>query len=168
MRHGKLFYRWVFYGVAAAFLLMVQGLVLSRLRLWGIHPFLPPIIVAIAAAQEEPREGLCAGAVFGLVCDLTLSPVVPCFYTLLCIGTAILTGLMAKHVIVPGFFCGLVCSVLAIVLNGLLHTMFLSARGVTDLAAAASITGRELLTTLPLMPLVYLLYRPIHRRFAAD
>ena len=50
MKHGSLFYRWLFYGLAAALCLIVQSLLLNRLRLWGIHPFLPPVLVAVAAA----------------------------------------------------------------------------------------------------------------------
>ena len=168
MRYGKTFYRWLFYALAAGACLMVQGLILDRLRLWGIHPFLPPVLVAVAAAREERQESLCAAAVFGLVCDLTMSPVIPCFYILTFAAAAFLTGLMAKHLIVPGFFCALAASVLAIVLNGAFHTLFLTYRGVGNFAASAAITGSELLLTLPLMPLVYLLYGPIHRRFQAD
>jgi rod shape-determining protein MreD len=168
MKHGSLFYRWVFYGAAAGLCLILQSLLLNRLRLWGIHPFLPPVLIAVAAAQEDRQEGLCAGAVFGLVCDLTLSPVVPCFYALTFALTAFLAGLMAKQLIVPGFFCGLCASILALVVNGAFHALFLTYRGIGNLSAAAAITGCELLLTAPLIPLVYLLFRPIHRRFQAE
>ena len=168
MRYGKLFYRWLFYGLAAGLCLIVQGMVLDRLRLWGIHPFLPPVLVAAAAAQEDRQESLCAAAVFGLICDLTMAPPAPCFYTATFAATAFLTGLMAKHLIVPGLFCALVASVLAFLLDGAAHTVVLTYRGVSDLSSAAAITGSELLLTLPLTPLIYLLYRPIHRRFQAD
>lgn len=168
MKQGSLFYRWLFYGLAAGLGLFLQGLVLNHLRVWGIHPFLPPVMVAVAAAQEDRQEGLCAAAVFGLICDLTASPVIPCFYILTFAVTAFLAGWIAKHLIVPGFFCALVTSVLALLVNGLFHTLFLTYQGLRDLSAAAAITGCELMLTLPLIPLVYLLFRPIHRRFLAD
>lgn len=168
MRYGKTFYRWLFYGLAAGLGLIVQGLVLNHLRLWGIHPFLPPVLTAVAAAQEERQEGLCAAAIFGLICDLTMSPVIPCFYILTFSATAFLAGLIAKRLIVPGFFCDVVCAVAGILVNGIFHALFLTYRGVGALGAAAAITGSELLLTLPLIPLVYLLYLPIHRRFQAD
>ncbi len=168
MKQGSLFYRWLFYGLAAVLGLVLQGLVLNRLRVWGIHPFLPPVLTAVAAAQEDRQEGLCAAAVFGLVCDLTLSPIIPCFYILTFALTAFLAGLIAKQLIVPGFFCAMAASVAALLLNGAFHTLILTSRGAGNLAAAAAITGGELLLTLPLIPLVYLLLRPIHRRFLAD
>ena len=126
------------------------------------------MLVAVAAAWEDRQESLCAAAVLGLLCALLFSPVVPCFYVLTFAAAAFLTGLISKHLIVPGFFCALVASAAAVALSGLLHALFLTFRGVADPAAAASILGRELVLTLPLVPLVYLLYRPIHRRFAAD
>jgi len=168
MKQGSLFYRWLFYGLAAGLCLLVQSLVLNRLRVWGIHPFLPPVLAAAAAAQEDRQEALCAGAVFGLICDLIMSPVIPCFYILTFAATAFLAGWIAKHMIVPGFFCAVVCSLLALLVNGLFHTLFLTYRGISDLPAAVAITGGELLLTLPLIPLVYLLFRPIHRRFLSE
>ena len=48
MKQGSLFYRWLFYGLAAVLGLVLQGLVLNRLRVWGIHPFLPPVLTAVA------------------------------------------------------------------------------------------------------------------------
>lgn len=168
MKYGSLFYRWLFYGLAAVLCLLLQGFVLSRLQVWGVHPFVPPVLIAVAAAQEDRQECLCAGAVFGLVCDLLLSPVVPCFYTVTFALTAFLAGLIAKQLLVPGFFCALASSLLALLLNGAFHALFLTYRGIHDLRSAALITGCELLLTLPLIPLVYLLFRPIHRRFRSE
>ncbi len=168
MKYGSLFYRWLFYGLAAGLCLLLQGILLSRIHVWGVHPFLPPVLVAVAAAQEDRQESLCAGAVFGLICDLTMSPIIPCFYTIVFSLSAFLAGLAAKQLIVPGFFCALATSVMTLLINGVFQILFLTYRGVNDLRSAAVIIGCELLLTLPLIPLVYLLFRPIHRRFQTD
>lgn len=168
MYQRKLLYRWLFYAAASFFLLALQHLALRRVQLWGVHPFLLPVLPAVAAVWEDRQESLCAAAVFGLLCDLLLSPPIPCFYVLLFSVTALLSGLIAAHLIVPGIFCALATSGLALLLNGLLQSLILSYRGVAGLSAAAIITGRELVATLPLVPLVYLVYRLIHRRFPAD
>ena len=168
MSQRNVFARWVFYAAAAALLLLVQALALNRLRVWGVHPFLPPMLVAVAASWEDRQESLCAAAVFGLLCDLTLTPPVPCFYTILFAAVALLTGLIAAHWIASAFFCAAVTSLAALALNGLFHMMILTYPGMSDLPPAALLLGREMLLTMPLLPLVYLLFRPIRRRFPAD
>lgn len=168
MNQRNIWYRWLFYGLAAGLFLLLQNLLLWRIRVWGIHPFLPPVLVAVAASWEERQEGICAAAVFGLLCDLTMTPPIPCFYLLTFIASAFFAGLVAKRWMLPGFFCAVVVSLAAIIINGVFQALLLSLRGIHDLGAAASITGRELLLTAPLIPFVYLLFRRIHRRFPAD
>lgn len=168
MNQRYVWYRWLFYGLGAALFLVLQALVLSRVRFWGVHPFLPPVLVAVAAAWEDRQEGICAAAVFGLLCDLTMTPPIPCFYMLTFLVIAFLSGLVAKRWILPGFFCALAVSVAAIVINGAAQALVLSFRGIHDPRAAVSIIGRELLLTAPLIPFVFLLFRRIHRRFPAD
>lgn len=168
MNQRNAFPRWLFYAGAAILLLLLQSLVLNRLRIWGVHPFLPPMMVAVAASWEDRQESLWAAAVFGVICDLTLHPPIPCFYTVLFTAAAFLSGLIAAHWIASVFFCAAVTSMVALLLDGAFHILILTYRGVSDLGAAALILGRELLLTLPLLPLVYFLFRPIHRRFPAD
>ena len=160
--------RWLLYGLGAALFLVLQNVLFWRIRVWGIHPFVPPILVAIAASWESRQEGICAAAVFGLLCDLTMTPPIPCFYLLTFSASAFLAGLVAKRWILPGFFCAVAVSLAAIIINGAFQTLLLSFRGIQDLHAAASITGRELLLTAPLILPVYLLFRRIHRHFPAD
>ena len=168
MNQKNLWYRWLFYSLGGILFLILQGLVLNRVRLWGVHPFLPPVLVAVAAAHEDRQESLCAAAVFGLLCDLTMQPPIPCFFVLTYVAAAFLAGLISTRWMQPGFFCALVASLAALLIGDGFHALILSVRGVNDLHAAAAITGRELALTLPLTPLVYLLFRRIHRRFPAD
>lgn len=168
MNQRNIWYRWLFYGLAACLFLLLQNLAFLRIRVWGIHPFIPPVLVAVAASWEDRQESLWAAAVFGVICDLTLHPPIPCFYTVLFTAAAFLSGLIAAHWIASVFFCAAVTSLVALLLDGAFHILILTYRGVSDLGAAALILGRELLLTLPLLPLVYFLFRPIHRRFPAD
>ncbi|MBQ2061542.1 MAG: rod shape-determining protein MreD [Oscillospiraceae bacterium] len=160
--------RWIFYALAAGWFLFLQGMLFNRLQVWGIHPFLPPVLAVIAAVWEDRQESLCAGAVFGLLCDLAMRPPIPCFYVLTFSAAAFFAGLIAKRWIQPGFFCALAVSLASLVLTGAFDALVFSVRGINDPAAAVSIMGRELLLTLPLIPLVYLLFRHIRRRFPAE
>lgn len=168
MKQGNLLYRWLFYGFAAAVLMAVQTLVLNGLRLWGVHPFLPPVLVGAVAACEDRQESLCAAAVFGLLCDLLLPAVVPCFYTLTFAATALLAGWISRRFMMPGFLCSLFSALLALLLHGVLYALFLSYSHTVLFSAAAGLIGKELILSLPLIVPVYLLLRPIHLRFPAE
>lgn len=168
MKQGNLFYRWLFYALAAAAWMAAQSLVLSGLRVWGVHPFLPPVLVGVIASCEDRQESLCAAAVFGLTCDLLMPAVIPCFYVLSFASAALLAGWIAKRLMIPGFLCSAVSAVAALLLNSLLYALFLSARHTVAASAATLLAFRELLLTLPLIPPVYFLLRPIHLRFRAE
>ena len=168
MKQGNLFYRWLFYALAAAVLMAAQSLLLNGLRLWGVHPFLPPVLVGAVAACEDRQESLCAAAVFGLLCDLLLPAVIPCFYTLTFAAAALPAGLLAKRLMMPGLLCSAVSALLALLLHGVLYALFLSYSHTVTFSAAAGLIGKELLVSLPLLLPVYLLLRPIHLRFRAE
>ena len=79
---SELILRWSVYGGAGLLVCLVQGLILQRLDLWGVMPFLYPALAAMVAVWEGavPRGAvyaLCLGA----LCDLALPGSVPCFYT---------------------------------------------------------------------------------------
>ena len=53
-------FKWSLYGAATLVLFLLQGLVLQRIELWGVFPFLFPVEVAILASYEGPLPGPCA------------------------------------------------------------------------------------------------------------
>ena len=42
--------KWVFYSLWTLLFLLAQQLVLPHIRLWGVHPFLLPVLAAVAAS----------------------------------------------------------------------------------------------------------------------
>ena len=63
MTRRMLTIKWVFYSLWTLLFLLVQQLVLPHIRVWGVHPFLLPVLSAVAASFEGKREG----PIFGLV-----------------------------------------------------------------------------------------------------
>ena len=141
MNQRDMFFKWLYYAGAVLLLVLVQSLVLNRISVWAVHPFLPPVIAGIMAMLEGPAEGAVFGGIFGLLCDLTMPGVIPCFYTLAFLAAA-----------------------LPAAITDLLHTVLLTFRQGVELSAALSLTGRELAVTVVLSPLVYLLLRSVHNR----
>ena len=154
MNQRDMFFKWLYYAGAVLLLVLVQSLVLNRISVWAVHPFLPP----------GPAEGAVFGGIFGLLCDLTMPGVIPCFYTLAFLAAALPAAMIAKRLLSQGFLCAVLCAALALVITDLLHTVLLTFRQGVELSAALSLTGRELAVTVVLSPLVYLLLRSVHNR----
>lgn len=164
MTQRDYFYKWLFYTLAALLWLTIQQLLLNPLNIWGgVHPFVLPILPAMVSILENRQESAFFAIGAGLVCDLLMPGAIPCFYTLAFLSIALLSGLIAGRVIMPGFLCAGVCSVLAMVLTDLLLILFLSPTLDFTAADALALTGRELLLSLPFSPLLFITFRKVWR-----
>lgn len=162
---SELILRWSVYGGAGLLVCLVQGLVLQRLSLWGVMPFLYPALAAMAAVWEG---ALPCGAVYalclGAVCDLALPGSVPCFYTIALPLAAMLAGLLSRGWLSSNLLSALAASALGYLVTGLLHAGVLAVTGHGAFVTAMAVAGKEFLITLPAMPFLYLLLRFLHGR----
>lgn len=158
--------KWLFFSLATLVLVMLQHLILGHITLWGVHPFLLPMIAALATMWEG-MEGLIFSVAFGLLTDLTTAAPFPCFYTLAFLVIALVTMLITKHRLVPGFICALISSVLSIILCDLLQMLFLSYTAGISFTAGLVLTAKELISVI-CMPLIYFPFRWLHSRVQAD
>ena len=164
MSQRDLFYKWLFFSLLSLFWLTLQQLLLNRISLWGgIHPFVLPMVPAMIAIFERRQETAFFAIAAGLLCDLLFPGSLPGIYTLTFLVIALLTGIIAGRLILPGFLCAFVCSVFAVLLSSFFHHLFLSASADFSFATALSLTARELLLSFPLFPFLFLSYRKIHR-----
>ena len=74
--------KWTLYAAAAVLCLFVQGAFLQRVTVWGVIPFLYPLLAAIPATYESPVSGTVFALCVGIFCDLLLPDPIPCLYTL--------------------------------------------------------------------------------------
>lgn len=159
--------KWLFYSLTTLFFVVLQSWVLPHVTVWGIHPFLLPVIVALATMWEG-NEGLLFSLFFGLLTDLTTTGPIPCFYTLAFFVAAAAAMLIAKRVLVPGFFCAVIVSVLAIILCDLLQILFLSYSTGLAIFPALLLLAKELLLSVVCMPLIFFPFRRLHTRSQMD
>ena len=124
------------------------------------------MLAAVAASFEGKWEGPIFGLVLGFVCDGLFTGAFPCFYAVVLTLAAMLAGVAARHLIMPGLVCSLAVSAAALVLMGLINTMVFSYSYGTPLTAALWLMARELLVSLPFAILVHLAFARIHRRFS--
>jgi len=83
--------KWSVYALAIAFLLLLHSLTGAHLRVWGVVPFLPPLLLAVVVSMEERLEGVVFGLVFGVLCDLALTAPMPWLYTVSFTAAALLS-----------------------------------------------------------------------------
>ena len=157
--------KWVFYALWTLVFLLVQQLVFPYLRIAGVHPFILPSLVAIAASFEGKREGPVYALVLGLVCDTLFTGAFPCFYAVVLTLSALLAGQAARRLIMPGAVCSLAVSAGALLLTDLFNAVAFTYSHGTPPGEAMWLTAREILLSLPFAMLVHLVFSRVHRRF---
>ncbi len=168
LARNETIFKWTLYGLAAALCLLVQGSLLQRIEIWGAIPFLYPVVAAVPATQESPAAGTVFALALGVVCDLLLPAPIPCFYTLVFPLVGLFSSLFSRSLLPAGFLCSLVSAALAFFLTDAFHCFLLWSRNKPAWRAGASLAGRELCLTLPLVLPVTALFRAVYRRTHRD
>lgn len=160
--------KWVLYALAGLACTMVQAAVLQRFTLWGVIPFLYPLIAALPATFEGPAAGTVYALAAGVLCDLLLPSPIPCFYTLIFPLVGLSAGLLSQSLIPAGYLCSAAASLPAYLLTGVFHCIVLWATGHAAWTAGLSVTLRELCVSLPWsLPMAWL-FRKVYRRVHID
>ena len=160
--------KWVLYALAGLACTVVQAAVLQRFTLWGVIPFLYPLIAALPATFEGPDAGTVYALAAGVLCDLLLPSPIPCFYTLIFPLVGLSAGLLSQSLIPAGYLCSAVASLPAYLLTGVFHCIVLWATGHAAWTAGLSVTLRELCVSLPWsLPMAWL-FRKVYRRVHID
>lgn len=168
LARNETIFKWALYAAATVLCLLVQGAVCQRITVWGVIPFVYPLLAVIPAAYEGPVPGTVFALAVGVVCDLLLPGSGPCFYTLLFPLTGLCAALMSQSLLPAGVLCSLAGTAAAFVLTGAAHGLLLWMHGKTAWGACAFVTLREFCVTAPLTVPVTLLYRAVYRKTHLD
>lgn len=160
-------FKWLLYALGGLLWAIVQAAVLRRLTVWGVLPFLYPLIAAIPATFEGATAGTVYALAVGIFCDLLLPSPIPCFYTLIFPLVGLSAGLLSQSLIPAGYLCSAVAALPAYLLTGMFHCFVLWATGHAAWLAGLSVTLRELFVSLlwsiPMTWLFRKIYRRVHR-----
>ena len=77
-------FKWTLYTLAGLVWAVVQAAFLQRVTIWGVIPFLYPLIAALPATFEGPAAGTVYALACGVFCDLLLPESDPSWVSLLC------------------------------------------------------------------------------------
>ena len=70
MGRRDFFFKWLFYALTALGFVLVQVFGLVHIRIWGVHPFLFPVLVSTVAALESAHESAVFALATGAVLDV--------------------------------------------------------------------------------------------------
>ncbi len=157
--------KWTTISVAALLLELLFGFLLGGAVIFGVHLFLPPLIVGIVASLEDTHAGTFFALACGVLCDLALPGVFPCLYTLAFTLAALACSYLAKNVVQPGPLCSLIVSALTFAVADL---FIMAALGLTDRAPfleMASVAVREMALSCVLVLVCHPVLTFLHRKF---
>ena len=103
MPKSYLVFKWTVYSLATLLLFALQYLVLDHIQVWGLTPFLYPMLPAVAASFEGLRRGSTFALAVGVVCDLLLPGPFEGFYAIAFTLTALIAALMPRICFPPAF-----------------------------------------------------------------
>ena len=161
-------FKWTLYTLAGLVWAVVQAAFLQRVTIWGVSPFLYPLIAALPATFEGPAAGTVYALACGVFCDLLLPSSIPCFYTLILPLVGLAAGLLSQSLIPAGYLCSAAAALPAYLLTGIFHCIVLWAQGHPAWGAAMSVTLRELCVSLLWsLPMTWL-FRRVYLRVHVD
>ena len=161
-------FKWTLYTLAGLVWAVVQAAFLQPVTVWGVIPFLYPLIAALPAIFEGPAAGTVYALACGVFCDLLLPSSIPCFYTLILPLVGLAAGLLSQSLIPAGYLCSAAAALPAYLLTGIFHCIVLWAQGHPAWGAAMSVTLRELCVSLLWsLPMTWL-FRRVYLRVHVD
>ena len=156
--------KWTLYSAAAVLCLFVQGAFLQRVTVWGVIPFLYPLLAAIPATYESPVSGTVFALCVGIFCDLLLPDPIPCLYTLVFPLAGLCGALLSRGLLPAGFFCSLTAGAMAFLVTDGFRCFALWINGRAAWQTGGFLMLREFCVTAPLILPMTLLFRTVARK----
>jgi len=164
LARNEVIIKWTLYAAAAALCLLFQGAICQRIVIWGVIPFLYPMLAAIPATFESPRSATIFSLCVGVCCDLLLPASIPCLYTLMFPLVGLCASLLSRGLLPAGFPCSLVVTAIAFLLTDLFRCFLLVLNGHDAWGTGCSIMLREFVVTAPLLIPMTILFRAVFRK----
>ncbi len=161
-----LVFRWCIYALATLVLSFFQLLVADHVSLYGITPFLAPMLVGVVSSYEGSRAGPIFALAFGILCDLGTTSPAAGFFTFTFTLAALVAALVAERLFSPGFLCSLASTAVCYLITALARFVLLASSGAVG--AAAVLAVEEFLISLPFLLVVFPVYRWVHQKTAID
>ena len=160
----QLIYKWLLYTAAAVVCLFVQSAILQRITIWGVLPFLYPLVAIMPATYEGPSSGAIFALCAGVFCDVLLPDQFPCLYTLTFPLAGLYAGSLSRSFLPPGVLCSFVSMTGTFLITDLFRCFLLWINEKAAWSAGLFVMLREFLVTAPLVIPVTLLFHAVYRK----
>lgn len=167
MTRRDLIHKWLVYALGLLPVWLLDAYILPRVPLWGTVPMLLPLAVAAVSVLEGAYSGTGFGLAVGLLWELAypggFGGLV--FYMALA-GMAM--GAVSQYALSQSFLGCLICAAGTL---GLLDLLRVAWRLLTREAGLSELLGAavpEFLWSLAWTPLVWLIFRAVHRRVGGN
>ena len=164
LARNKTIIKWLLYTAAAVLCFWVQSAILQRITIWGVLPFLYPLLAVIPATYEGSLFGTSFALLVGVLCDLLLPDAFPCLYTLIFPLVGLCSGLLSRSLLPTGFLCSVAGAAAAFFMTDLFRCLLLWFSQKAAWGTGLSVMVREFFITLPLVVPMTLLFRAVHRK----
>ena len=167
LARNETIFKWLLYALATLLCVAIQGAVLQRVSIWGVIPFLYPLLPAVLATYEGPTAGTVYSLAVGVLCDSLLPGPIPCFYTLVFPLVGLCSALVSQSLLPAGPLCSLVCSAFSFLVTDGFHCLLLWAEGRSAWRTCGFLMLREFcVTALLVFPVTWLFLTVFrHTRF---
>lgn len=160
----ELIRKWLLYSIVSLLFVALQALVLAKLRIFSLTPFLLPLIPAILGSLEQNVQPLGFAVGFGILCDAALPGLFPCIYLLTDVLVVLLVGFISGRLLTRGFLCSLLTGFAALLLANLIQAAAVLFAGGAALQPLLLRVLSASLLTLPAVCFMYPLYAFFYRR----
>ena len=161
---AELIQKWLLYSLASLFFLAVQSLLLAKIRIFSLTPFLLPLIPAIVGSLEQNAQALGFSVGFGILCDAALLGAFPCFYLLSSVLVVLLAVFVSRRVLTKGMLCSFITSLAALLLTNTINAAAVFFAGGAALhELLLRVAGTSLVSLFPVF-FMHPLYAFLHRR----
>lgn len=155
--------KWAIYALALIPVLCLECFVLNRIPVFGVTPRLMPLAAVAVAVLEGPLAGAGFGLAVGIIADSMYPGIAGgMIFGLTLIGLG--AGLLSRYVLHQNLISCLICSFSAFFIMDFLRILFDLMTHVAPFLVLLSLAGREIIWSLVFTPLIYFLFRWVHRR----
>ena len=167
LARNETIFKWLLYALATLLCVVIQDFVLQRISIWGVIPFLYPLLPAVLATYEGPTAGTVYSLAVGVLCDSLLPGPIPCFYTLVFPLVELCSALISQSLLPAGILCSMVCSAFSFLVTDGFHCLLLWGEGHSAWRSGSFLMLREFCATaLLVLPVTWLFLTVFrHTRF---
>lgn len=156
--------KWLVYTLALLPILVAALYVLPWIPIFGMIPMLLPVAALTVAVLEGPLAGAGFGLALGVLSDALIPGALPGAMTIALCLLGLGAGAAARYGVRQNLVGCMLCSLVGLVVIDFFRVIGYLFMGRGNLSALLAVALPEIFLSLLFAPLIYLIFRWVHRR----